>query len=219
MKKPREFEIVAVATKLEQIASIIKPSSRPEWSLPISLKIIDCVLSLHRNYDKFVVPKRDAFKSRHPETKSAGELSRLISCYPTPHEFVLRELDYDDSDRARVLHSVVTRVCAIVERTPAVLEEDSLRHWAMQAQPDGYKLWGIKGFGPAGFNYMRMLFGAETTKPDEYICRFVSNILGRNVSPLQTIVVLEAAAQRVGFSIRDVDTSIWETSHDKTQET
>jgi len=31
-------------------------------------RVIDCVLSLNRNYDSFVVPRLDSFERRHPES-------------------------------------------------------------------------------------------------------------------------------------------------------
>ena len=67
----------------------------------------------------------------------------------------------------------------------------------------------IRGFAIAGFQYLRMLFGADTTKPDRYIIGFVSDILNRRVSAIESLLLLEAASERVGLSVRDVDSYIW----------
>ena len=54
-----------------------------------------------------------------------------------------------------------------------------------------------------------MLFGADTTKPDVHIIRFLSDILNRNVSDIEALLLLEAASERVGVSVRAVDNFIW----------
>lgn len=57
-----------------------------------------------------------------------------------------------------------------------------------------------------------MLFGAQTTKPDVHIVRFVSEIVGRKVSDVQALYLLERAAVRTGLPVRDLDVAIWEAS-------
>ena len=100
-------------------------------------------------------------------------------------------------------------LCTIVQQTPTIPEEKSLKQWAVQAQSQIHRL-NIRGFGPAGFQYLCMLFGVDTTKPDIYIIRFVSELLNRDVSDLEAHALLEAACERVGLSIRAVDKYIWE---------
>lgn len=86
-----------------------------------------------------------------------------------------------------------------------------LQAWARSAKPEDYKSLNIKGFGVAGFQYLRMLFGAQATKPDKHIIDFVSEAIGgRRVSEIQALALLESAAEREGVALRDVDTSIWE---------
>jgi len=57
-----------------------------------------------------------------------------------------------------------------------------------------------------------MLFGANTTKPDVHICRFVRNTLNRPVTDVATLEILEQATRLAGVRIRDLDTTIWEAS-------
>ena len=168
-----EADIAAVATRLEQVAHEI-----PETVAPVSVRfpavlVIDCVLSLNRPYDTFVVPRLNTFVERHPEIRQIGELENLMASYPTPHAFVQQELDYNHEDRANTLASVVKYVCTIVEDAQTVEEEkESLKQWAIQAEPQGHLTLNIRGFAIAGFQYLRKLFGADTTKPDIYIKRF-----------------------------------------------
>ena len=99
-------------------------------------------------------------------------------------------------------------LCTIVQQTPTMPEETALKQWAIQAHSQTDRL-NIRGFGPAGFQYLCILFGVDTTKPDIYIIRFVSEILNRDVSDLEAHALLEAAAKCLGLSVRAVDSYIW----------
>ena len=203
-----EVDIATVATRLAQMAHEI-----PKTVAPVSVRfpavlVIDCVLSLNRRYDTFVVPRLETFMSNHPEIQQITDLAELIASYPTPHAFVQQELNYNHEDRARILHEVVMFLCTIVQQTPTIPEEKALKQWVVQTQSQTHRL-NIKGFGIAGFQYLCMLFGVNTTKPDIYIIRFVSELLNRNVSALEARDLLEAASERVGLSVRDVDKFIW----------
>ena len=70
----------------------------------------------------------------------------------------------------------------------------------------------IRGFGLAGFQYLRMLFGANTTKPDLHIRRYVGHCIGEPVTDMRALQLLEPAAKEAGISLRDFDTTIWERS-------
>jgi hypothetical protein len=75
---------------------------------------------------------------------------------------------------------------------------------------DGHSALGIRGFGLAGFQYLRMLFGANTTKPDIRICAWVAAAVGHPISPIRALRLLERAAPEACVYLRDVDTTIWE---------
>lgn len=209
MKQPKESDITALTTKLEQIKPHVSKSNDSEWSHPPAVKIIDCVLSPNRSYDKFVVPRLDVFMNRHPEIHRVSQLSDLMADYSTPHEFVVKELNYNYKDRARILQSVVTFVLSVVKQSPRTPEEDTLKQWAMRANPGDFQTLKIKGFALASFQYLRKFFGADTAIPTVHIRDFISEVLGRKVSDLTALVLLEAASERACLSVRDVDTYIW----------
>jgi lactoylglutathione lyase len=115
-------------------------------------------------------------------------------------------------NRARILDAVVSRVLEFAQTSTGQSELERLEHWASQASPDSYQQSRIRGFALAGYQYLRMLFGANTAKPDVHICRYVSRALARKVSDLEALNLLEAASKISGVSLRDLDTTIWETS-------
>lgn len=151
-----ESDIAAVAARLEQIAPDIPATvtEGPEWSNPPAVKVIDCVLSLNRNYDTFVVPRLEAFINNHPDIQRVADLANLMASYPTPHAFVKKELNYNHEDRARILQSVISYVRTIIEKAPIVSEEETLKQWAIQTKPQDYQTLNIKGFALAGFQYL-----------------------------------------------------------------
>lgn len=211
-------DIDAVATEIVKFASDLPSPEDLVDSRPPAVKVIDCVLSLNRKYDTFVIPRLKIFVSNHPEIQRITELAELMTSYSTPHAFMQQELDCNYEDRARILYEVVIFLCAIVQRTPTIPEEKALKQWLVQAQLQTHRL-NIKGFGPAGFQYLCILFGVDTTKPDIYIIRFVSEILNRNVSDLEAHALLEAACERVGVSVRAVDSYIWNRGARPTKKT
>jgi hypothetical protein len=77
------------------------------WGTP-PLNVLDCVLSLNRNYDRFCSPRVQNFSDRHPEIDSLQGLLSLIQGYQSPLDFSIRELDYRHEARAEILVGVLT---------------------------------------------------------------------------------------------------------------
>ena len=210
MKKINESDIAAVATRLEQIVPNTARRVSQGQLRPPAVRVIHCVLSLHTSYDKVVAPRLEAFMDSHPDTQRVVELANLMASYPTPYTFMKQELNFNSEQKARILQAVVKFVCQIVQNTPNVPEEEALKQWATQAKPQDYQTLNIKGFGLAGFQYLRILFGADTIKPTVHIKRFISDILNRKVSDVESLFLLEAASERASLSVRAVDLFIWD---------
>ena len=204
-----EADVVAVANRIENFSSHIPSTGVSADTRPPAIKVIDCVLSLRTSYDNFVVPRLETFKLAHPDIKQVAELAKFIASYPTPHEFIVNEFKYNSERKAKMLQEVVKFVCQIAQKTPDISEEMALKRWAIRSKPHECYVLNIKYFKLAGFQYLRMLFGADTAKPDVHIIRFLSDTLNRKVSSTESLLLLEAASPRVGFSVRAVDSFIW----------
>ncbi len=205
-----QAEVDRLRDALLRLAPRVRPSVDPAWSRPLAVRVIDCVLSLNRKYDVFVVPRLERFMDAHPQVLFVDQLARLIDSHPSPAAFVASALNYYHADRARVLAEVVDYVGRLVHVADHAQHSAILQRWATASQPDGFKALHIKGFKVAGWQYLRMLFGAQTTKPDKHIIDFVSEELRRPVKAVESLFLLEAASQAAALPIRDVDTSIWE---------
>ena len=182
------------------------------WSASPAAKVIDCVLSLNRPYDSFCWPRVERFIEKHPSTASLGDLLDLMGQADSAGDFVRLELDYDHDDRAEALHQVLAKLYIEQRKRLGTTEEERLVAWATSVQPADHKQWAIPHFALAGFQYLRMLFGANTTKPDVHVMRFVRDRLGRDVSDIEALRLLEAAATEAQLDLRTLDTAIWETA-------
>jgi hypothetical protein len=108
------------------------------------------------------------------------------------------------------LRGVVKYLLAAQAKQTGESEWERLRAWARSVKPGGYRAVSVRGFALAGFQYLRMLFGVQTTKPDIYIIRFVSQVVGRKVNDVAAVTLLEAAAEKAGLPLREVDGAIWD---------
>jgi len=205
-----ETEMLKLESVVRRIAPTVKPSSDFVWTAAPALQIIDCVLSLNRNYDAMVAPRVRAFATRFPSVQSCADLRALIDSFESPYAFAIDALRYDHLDRANALSGIVDYLRRVQLDYDGDTEALRLRKWAISVSPKDFKCTKVKWFGIAGFQYMRMLFGAETTKPDRRIKDFVRDAIGRDVNEQEAVTMLELVGARTGLSIRWLDFAIWE---------
>ncbi len=167
-----------------------------------AVRIIDCILSLNRDYDTFVVPRLNAFEENYPNVKSVLQLQDAIGKHQTPADFVRQTLKYNHTARANTLSAVVNWMSILAGNHLPPKQLNNIQEWAQSASCKDYKKLAINGFGLAGFQYMRILFGADTFKPDRYICKFVEDYVRNKVSPQKALCLFEQAALDSG-SVED----------------
>ena len=101
-------------------------------------------------------------------------------------------------------------LCGLIEASPAVPEEETLRQWAIEAEPDNYKKLNIKGVKIATFQWLRILFGADTSKPDVHIMNFINDTIDQKLSEDECVLLIEGVASYLEVSERSVDGAIWQ---------
>jgi hypothetical protein len=120
-----------------------------------------------------------------------------------------KELDYKDVERGRVILGVLQYL--LRELKPVEGDElQELKNWAVRSTLDDLGKVKVRGFGPAGFQYLRMIYGAQTAKPDIYLKRFVARCIGRPVDEWEAVNLLEKASEREGIRLRDFENAVWE---------
>ncbi len=155
------------------------------------------------------MPRVNEFAAKNPRVKSVADLDQHIRLYASPLEFSVNELRYNHDERAKSLAGVVTYLLTALEEYPGKTEMVRLKKWAVAVRPGDHISVGVAGFGLSGFQYLRMLFGADTTKPDIHIRRFVGESIGRPVSDVAALQLLEQAARVAKLPLRELDSAIW----------
>lgn len=201
-------DVERVAAVIRQRYGHVQPNANYAWP-HASQRVLDCVLSLNRRYNAVVRPRVERFAERHPDATSLTDLQNLVRQHQSAHTFCVNELDYNDATRADTLIGVIKYLLDAQVEHPGENENEKLTHWAAWCRPGDYLTVGVRGFGLAGFQYLRMLFGAQTTKPDVHIINFASEVLGRRLTPVQALNIIERAAKLAELPLREVDAEIW----------
>lgn len=193
----------------------LSPTPPKVWDAAPPVWVIDCVLSLNRRYKEVVAPRVVAFEAANPGIRTCEQLLSMIRECESPAAFTAQHLSTNDPARAVTLVGVLEFVIDTLAAYPGGDEAERLAAWADDARPGDYLAVGVRGFALAGFQYLRMLFGANTTKPDRHIVNWVSEAVGREVTDVQALYAIERAAELGGFSAAWLDGMIWKaaTSH------
>lgn len=180
------------------------------WPGKPAVCVLDCILSLNRRYDRVVYPRVSAFVERHPACIELGHLRSMLDAHDEVGEFCRQHLNYNDPRRERTLRGVVDYLFREQHRHGGATEWERFQAWAASARPEDHFKIGVSGFGLSGLQYLRMLFGVQTTKPDVHVTQFVSAVVGRRVNDVTALALLEAAAAKARLPLREVDGAIWE---------
>ena len=214
----RQERITKILTRIRQIAPDLLHRDKTVLDHTPAVKVINSVLSLGMDYRRVIEPKLDAFQDKNPDVRQVTELAAFIKDYGNPIDFLSKEFNYKHKPKgirkANAINSVAKKLCDIINASPSVPEEDAIRQWALRAKPKGYSVWNIKEFGLTGFQWLRVLFGADTSKPDRRILKFLSDTLNEKFpdsdkKKLEAVELIEEASAHSEFSARDIDRIIW----------
>lgn len=187
------------------------------WTQTPAVRVIDCVLSLRKDYFKVVLPRVQEFAERFPAVTECAQLRDLIESYESPSHFHSDALRMQSPKKATMLMGVVEYLLDVQGRFEGGSESERLEAWAKWVRPGDHLALDVDGFKLAGFQYLRMLFGAETVKPDVHILRYVESVLGRPIAgrpsrEVQAVYAMERAGELMGRSVRALDVAIWTAS-------
>ena len=68
---------------------------------------------------------------------------------------------------------------------------------------------GVAGLGPASWNYLAMLTGADDVKADTWIIRYVSRVVGERTTPQRAAGAVKDAARALHVPATLLDHRIW----------
>ena len=206
----KKEHIVAVASRLKVLSPDLYYDNTSDTSDPPAVRVIHSVISQALNYETTVSPRLVDFKKNRPDVKSVRQLADLMASYTTPLDFLKQEVDVGNQVKAGAIDSLVKYFCGIIEASPTVPEEETLKQWAIAAEPDDYKKLNIKGVGIATLQWLRILFGADTSKPDVHVMNFIHETIEQELSKNDCILLIEGVASYLEVSERTVDAAIWD---------
>lgn len=184
------------------------------WTQAPAVRVIDCVLSLRKPYATVVLPRVQGFAERFPAVTGCAQLRELIESYESPSHFHSDALRMQSPKKAAMLVGVLDYLLDVTSRFEGGSELERLEAWAKWVRPGDHLMLDVDGFKLAGFQYLRMLFGAETVKPDVHILRYVESALGRPIAgkpsrEVQAVYAMERAGELLDRSVRALDVAIW----------
>lgn len=216
----RNERITKILARIREIAPDPLPRDKTVLDQSPAVKVINSVLSLGMDYRKVIEPKLDAFQDKNPDVRQVTELAAFIKDYGNPIDFLIKEFNNykhkpKNIRKANAINSICEKLGGIINASPSVPEEDAIRQWALRAKPKGYSEWDIKEFRLTGFQWLRVLFGADTSKPDTHILNFLADTLNEKFpqtsekKKLEAVELIEEASAHSEFSARDIDRIMW----------
>jgi hypothetical protein len=170
------------------------------------LVLADVVLSANRHYEEFVRPRVALLQEL-----AVPDLATLIELIDTlgVDSFCLY-WNYRHPQRVKILYDLAGRCLELLPHSEEGDEVERLRAWAHYSTTDDFSFFtGIPGFGFVSFQYLRILLGANTIKPDVHISNFIYQATGQRLSPPKLIDLLEAVATEMKVSASALDHAIW----------
>lgn len=180
-----------------------------EYDNPV-LTLIDAVLSINRKYDSFVKPRIEII--RNSNITSFDLLSHELE---KGDKYFMSLWNYNHLQRAELLRNLLQYFINYKNNNYIKDDLETLRKWGKESSVEKYKDWNIKGIAFTTYQYLRMLCGADTVKPDIYILRIVEKGIGRKLSPKDSVRIIEEISKDINIKARDLDHSIWLYSSSK----
>lgn len=171
------------------------------------LVCLDAVLSINRKYYTFVVPRIIHFQNKYSGVTRLEELINLID--DVGIDGFSECWNYNHTVRVKMLHNLCERLIEISNLYKAENELLSLRKWASQVSINAYDCFNVAGIGFTTFQYIRMLLGANTVKPDVHIKNEISKIIGRKINDKYAVELFENACNDLELSTSDIEHYIW----------
>lgn len=195
---------------------IIEEIETNEFGYDNSVDIcMDAVLSIRRKYYAFVVPRLEQFRNKNPEIRSLHTLLMLIQS--SGHEEFCNIWNYNHLVRVQLLESLIRRFITYNTENNFQNELEGMKDWAKRSSPKDYRNFGVKGIGLATFQYLRMLLGVQTVKPDVHIKNSIGIVLNRDVNDFEAIEFIEHASEKLGLPATVLDHNIWRYYADKSK--
>lgn len=169
------------------------------------LILVDAVLSMNRKYDSFVVPRvklirRSGIKTLEGVLEAIEDKGISGFC---------KVWNYNHPERVEILKRLANKFLRIKKELKISNDLSALKEWAKQSTVIDYPKFGVKGIGFVTYQYLRLMCGADTTKPDVHLKKAVKEGTGRKLSEAEVVQLVEQSAKRMNVKARQLDYALW----------
>ena len=186
------------------------PATRNQLS-PI-LCVLTVLLSLDKRKPGYVEERVTRLQNPDPGYNTLVGIRTVVG---NPDDGCLTANQYfrmdlrDDGKRAGLLLPLLDALIDQLRDFPAATEAAQAQAWATAASPSDWTFGPFRGLGLAGFQRLRVLFGANTVGPSKEIVAFVSTAVGRPMDAPEAVYLLERAAARLRYDLRAGQREVW----------
>lgn len=178
-----------------------------EYENPVIL-LMDAVLSINRQYNKFVLPRLEYFKQKFPNINTLHKLNNLII------EKGVNNFEdvwnYDHPKRVEILQDITLFFIDYKNRNHIKDDLEGMKHWAKNVDMNSKRILPVNGIGFATSLYIRKMLGVDTVKPDIHIKKSIYDGIGKKMSEKKTVSFIEEAAHKMDVTATALDYAIWE---------
>jgi len=175
-----------------------------DYDNPI-LILVDAVLSMNRKYDSFVVPRVKLI--RKSGIKTLEEVLKAIEDKGINGFCIV--WNYNHPERVEILKRLANKFLQIKKELKVSNDLLVLKEWAKQSTAIDYPKFGVKGIGFVTYQYLRLMCGADTTKPDVHLKRAVKEGVGKKLPEAEVVQLVEQSAKRMNVKARQLDYALW----------
>lgn len=169
------------------------------------LVLVDAVLSMNRKYDSFVVPRVKLI--RKSGIKTFEEVLKAIE--DKGINGFCKVWNYNHPERVEILKRLTNKFLRIKKELKISNDLSALKEWAKQSTVTDYPKFSVKGIGFVTYQYLRLMCGADTTKPDVHLKRAVKEGNGRKLPEAEVVQLVEQSAKRMNVKARQLDYALW----------
>lgn len=184
---------------------------------PILLLAEAAAVTTGRRFSTGVKPTVERFRDAFVDTGRATTYADLAAVELEDEELIA-------AVGAQRKRRVLLEAAAVLADRREDDDLSALRAWATAADPYRYRadpIGGISGVGPSSFQYLRMLAGIDTARPDPKVTQLVADVDAELADspldasePLRTIASCEWLALESSYRRIEVDRIAWWTYAD-----
>jgi hypothetical protein len=179
-------------------------TSEFNYSNPV-LILIDAVLSMNRKYDSFVVPRIEIIKKSGIKTLEGA----LQTIEKEGVSGFCKIWNYNHPERVEILKRLINKYLLVKKELKIDDDLTALKEWGRKSTVENYEDFNVKGIGFVTYQYLRLMCGADTTKPDIHLKRAVKEGTGQSLSEAETVQVVELTAKEIKVKARQLDYALW----------